>query len=137
MAASPRVGIDRGQSRLRTHSLMFWAFDHVTCGSPTLDRRGALRRQILHRALAVTVLLIHGVLRQSYATPFTTLPMALPMAPKILPPFTPGVAASERGRSLTTRLPDRLPLFFSMTFLLGDSSLSRGIATVQAFRFFG
>src|SRR6059036_678982 len=39
---------------------MFWAFDHVTCGSPPLTG-GAFRRQVLHRALAVSVLLVHSV----------------------------------------------------------------------------
>src|SRR2546425_5026181 len=106
MAASPRVGIDRAYRRLRPHSLMFWAFDHVTCGSPPLTDavRFAVRSFTARLPLAFFLFIVS--LRQNYTTPFTTLPMALPMASKILPPFTPRVAASETGRSLTTRLPD-------------------------------
>src|SRR2546422_7222334 len=103
---------------------MFWAFDHVTCGSPPLTDavRFAVRSFTARLPLAFFLFIVS--LRQNYTTPFTTLPMALPMLGRTLkrpPPFTPGVAASERGRSLPTRLPDRLPLplFFSMTFLLG------------------
>src|SRR5881296_2774516 len=61
MAASPRVGIDRAQSRLRPHSLMFWAFDHVTCASPPLTDAVRFAVRSFTARFAVSVLLVHSV----------------------------------------------------------------------------